>query len=81
VELKGEIKMAEQSDELKELVAAATNMKLPIKLRTDAIGSIGNISTHDALLALLSLAANEQLTKKERELAIKEAREIIRSGH
>ena len=73
--------MAEQSDELKELVAAATNMKLPIKLRTDAIGSIGNISTHDALLALLSLAASEQLTKKERELAVKEAREIIRSGH
>ncbi len=73
--------MAEQSDELKELVAAATNLKLPLKLRTEAIESIGTISTHEALLALLGLAANEQLTKKERELAVKQAREIIKSGH
>ncbi len=73
--------MAEQSDELKELVAAATNLKLPLKLRTEAIESIGNISTHEALLALLGLAANEQLTKGERERTLKHAKEIIKSGH
>lgn len=73
--------MVEQSDELRELVAAATNLKLPLKLRTEAIESIGTIRTHEALLALLSLAANEQLTKKERELAVKQARDIIKSGH
>ncbi len=78
-ELKGEIEMAEQPDELKKLVAVATDSGLSSKLRTQAIELIGNIGTHDALLALLALAANEQLTKKERELALKRAREIVRS--
>jgi len=80
-ELKGEIEMAEQPDELKKLVAVATDSGLSSKLRTQAIELIGNIGTHDALLALLALAANEQLTRKERELALKRAREIVRSGH
>ena len=73
--------MAEQPDELKELMDAATNLRLPIKIRLDAIESIGRISTHEALLALLSLAVNEQLTKKERLLALKHGKEIVRSGH
>ena len=72
--------MAEQPDELKKLVTVATDLQLPIKVRIDAIKFIGNISTHDALLALLDLAANEKLTKGERELALKHAREIIKSG-
>ena len=72
--------MAEQPDDLKELVAAATNLKLPVKLRAEAIESIGRIGTHDALLVLLDLAANEQLTMGERERALKHARTIIRSG-
>lgn len=80
-ELRGEIEMAEQPDELKKLVAVATDSGLSSKLRTKAIELIGNISTHDALLALLALAANEQLTKKERELTLKYARDIVRSGH
>ena len=78
--LKGEIKMAEQPDELKKLVAVATDLGLSAELRTKAVEQIGNIGTHDALLALLGLAANEKLTKGDRELAIKYAREIIRSG-
>ena len=73
--------MAEQPDDLKKLVAVATDLGLAAKLRTKAIELIGNISTHDALLALLGLAANEQLTKRERELALKYAREIVKSGH
>ncbi len=73
--------MAEQPDELKKLVAVATDSGLSSKLRTQATELIGNIGTHDALLSLLALAANEQLTKKERELALKRAREIVRSGH
>lgn len=80
-ELKGEIKMAEQPDDLKKLVAVATDLGLPVKLRTEAIESIANIGTHDALLALLDLAANEQLTRRERELALKQARGIIKAGH
>ena len=72
--------MADQTGELKKLVAVATDLELSVELRTKAIGLIGNIGTHDALLALLGVVANEQSTKEERELALKHAREIIRSG-
>ena len=73
--------MAEQPDELKKLVAVATDLVLSAKLRTKSIELIGRIGSHEALLALLNLVSNEQLTKRERELALKQAREIIRSGH
>ncbi|MBI3040696.1 MAG: hypothetical protein HYY80_03470 [Chloroflexi bacterium] len=73
--------MAEQPDDLKKLVAVANDLGLSAELRTKATKLIGNISTHEALLALLSLAANEQLTKKERELALKHARDIIKTSH
>ena len=73
--------MAEQPDELRELVTVATNLRLPAKLRTEAIDSISNVGTHDALLALLTLAANDQLTKQERVLALKHATEIVKAGH
>jgi len=72
--------MAEQPDELKKLVAVATDLVLSAKLRTKSIELIGHIGTHEALLSLLDLAANEQLTRGERELALKHAREIIKSG-
>ena len=73
--------MAEKpSGELKKLVAIATDLELASKLRTKSIEMIGNIGTYEALLALLDLAANEALIKKERELALKYAREIIKSG-
>jgi hypothetical protein len=40
---------------------------------------IGDMRNHEALLALLDLVANEKLTKKEREAALKQAGEIIKS--
>ena len=73
--------MAEQPDELKKLIGVATDLELSSELRTKAVKLIGDISTHQALLALLALAANEKLTKGERELALKYAREIIKSGY
>ena len=73
--------MAEQPDELGKLVTVATDLGYPAKVRIETIESIGKIGTHDALLALLNLVANEQLTKGERELALKRARKIIRSGY
>ena len=73
--------MAEQSDDLKKLVTLTSDLGYPAEIRFNAIKSIGNISTHEALLALLSLAANEQLTKKERELALKYAGNMVRSGY
>lgn len=72
--------MGEQPDELKKLVAVASDLELSFELRTKAIKLIGNISSYEALLALLGLVANDKLTKGERELALKQAREIIKSG-
>ena len=73
--------MAEKPNELKKLSAIAADLEYPADLRTKAIESLGNIGTHDALLALLDLAANEGLILKERDLALKHAREIIKAGH
>ncbi len=73
--------MAEQSEDLKKLVTLASDLGYPAEIRTNAIKSIGNITTHQSLLALLSLAANEQLSKKERELALKYAGNLVKSGY
>jgi len=72
--------MPEQPDELKKLIAVATDLGLSVKLRAQAIKLIGNIGTYDTLLVLLDLVANEQLTKGERELALKHAGKIIKSN-
>jgi HEAT repeat protein len=50
-------------------------------VRIKAVDAIGNIGTHDALLALLDLAANESLIKGERDRALKHARKVIKSGY
>ena len=71
--------MAEKPTELSKLIAIATDFELASKLRTKATEMICNVGTHEALLALLELAANETLTKQERELAVKYARDIIKS--
>ena len=70
--------MAGQSNELKKLSAIASDLGLSAELRTKSIELIGNIGTHDALLVLLDLAANEELIKEERDLALERAREIIK---
>jgi hypothetical protein len=70
--------MSERPDELKKLSEIAADMKLPVDLRRKAIEQLGVISTHDALLALLDVAANENLVVKERDLALKQAREVIK---
>ena len=73
--------MSEQPDELKKLTAIATDLELSAELRIKAIEQLGKIGTHSALLVLLDLVANEGLIRGERELAIKQARDIIKSGH
>lgn len=72
--------MNEYPEELKKLSAIATDLEFNADLRTKAIEQLGNASSHDALLALLDLAANEKLTVKEREIAIKQALKIIKSS-
>ena len=72
--------MSEQViNELKKLSNIATDMDLSGNLRTNAIKSMGSIGTHEALLALLELVANEKLNPNERELALKQAQKIIKS--
>ena len=72
--------MQEQPSELKKLAAIATDLELSAEMRVKAIELLGNIGSHDALLALLELVANEKLMREERDLALKQAREIIKSG-
>ena len=70
--------MAEQSNELKKLMAVATDLVMSAKLRIKSIELIGNIGNHEALHALLELAANDKLTKNERELALTYSTNIIK---
>ena len=70
--------MAGSPNELKKLSAIASDLGLSAELRTKSIELISSIGTHDALLVLLDLAANEELIKEERDLALEHAREIIK---
>jgi hypothetical protein len=70
--------MSERPDELKRLSEIAADMKLPSDIRRKAIEQIGASYTHEALLVLLDIAANENLVNKDRDLALKQAREVIK---
>jgi hypothetical protein len=69
-----------RSDELTKLASIATDMQLANKLRVQAINQLGLMGTHEALLVLLNLAANDKLNTDERELALKKARDIVKKG-
>jgi hypothetical protein len=67
-------------DELKKMANIATDLQLSAKMRVQAINLLGDMATHESLLVLLNLAANDKLPIEERDLAIKRAREIIKKG-
>ena len=67
-------------DELKKLASIATDLQLAGKMRVQAINLLGDMATHESLLVLLNLVANDKLNIDERELAIKRAREIVKKG-
>jgi HEAT repeat protein len=73
--------MAEQPDELKKLAAITSDLEFTADLRTKAIEQLGTIGSHEALLILLEIVANDRLTTKERELAIEHAKKIVKSSH
>jgi len=73
--------MAEQPDELKSVAAVATNLELPAKLRIDALEALGRIGTNEALHVLLEIAGNDRLIRQEREIALKQAMQIVKSSH
>jgi hypothetical protein len=67
-------------DELKKLANIATDMQLANKMRIQAINLLGDMATHESLLVLLNLVANDKLNVDERDLALKRAREIVKKG-
>ena len=71
--------MTEQPTELKRLASIAADLELSAGMRTKAVELLGKIGTRDALLVLLELAANEELVTEERDLALRQARGILRA--
>ena len=67
-----------KTDELKKLATIAADMHLAADLRTKAMEHIGHIATYEALLVLLNLGANEKLITKERDYALRQARELVK---
>jgi len=70
--------MSEQTNELTKLSEIARDMQLPRNMREKAIDQLGNIYSHEALLALLEIAANENLTNSDRDRALKQARNVVK---
>ena len=73
--------MAQQPDELKKLASITSDMEFTADLRTKAIEQLGTFGSHEALLILLDIVANDRLTTKERELALEHAKKIVKSSH
>ena len=68
------------TDELRKLASIATDMQMAGKMRSHAIDQLGEMGSHEALLVLLNLAANDKLNIEERILALKRAQEIVKKG-
>jgi hypothetical protein len=68
------------TDELKKLASIATDMQLSGKMRIQAITQLGEMASHESLLVLLNLAANDKMNIDERDLALNKARGIVRKG-
>jgi hypothetical protein len=67
-------------DELKKMGNIATDLQMDEKMRIQAINVLGDMASHESLLVLLNLVANDKLNIPERELALKRAREIVKKG-
>ena len=70
----------EKNDELKKMANIATDLQLSDKMRVQAINVLGDMASHESLLVLLNLAANDRLNISERNLALKRAAEIVKKG-
>lgn len=71
---------SDKIDELKKMANIATDLQLASKMRIQAINLLGDMASHESLLVLLNLAANDKLVIDERDLALKRAREIVKKG-
>ena len=68
------------TDELRKLASIATDMQLSSKMRFQAIDQLGDMASHESLLVLLNLVANDKMNTEERDRALKRAREIVKKG-
>jgi hypothetical protein len=68
------------TDELQKLGRIATDMQLASKMRIQAINQLGEMASHESLLVLLNLVANDKMNIDERELALKKAYNIVKKG-
>jgi hypothetical protein len=68
------------TEELKKLSSIATDMQLSNKMRLQAITTLGDMASHESLLVLLNLIANDRLNVDEREFALKKAHNIVKKG-
>ncbi len=75
-----DFKESAQPDELIKMAAIAADLQLSNKMRIQAVNLLGDMASHESLLALLNLIANDKLNIDERDLALKRAREIVKKG-
>jgi hypothetical protein len=68
------------TDELRKLGSIATDMQLSSKMRIQAINQLGEMASHESLLVLLNLVANDKMNIDERDLALNKARGIVKKG-
>jgi hypothetical protein len=68
------------TDELRKLGSIATDMQLSSKMRIQAINQLGEMVSHESLLVLLNLVANDKMNIDERDLALNKARGIVKKG-
>ena len=72
--------VVEETNRLQKLVTIATDLTISSELRIRSIVQLGRIGTHEALVALLDMVANEALPWNERMRALKQAERILKSG-
>ena len=70
----------QSTNELNKLMTIASDTEMSADIRMRVIKSIGSIGSHDALLCLLEIVANDRISTKERELALKQAHTIVKRG-
>ena len=67
-------------EELKKLSNIATDLQMSAKMRIQAINTLGDMGSHESLLVLLNLVANDRLNIDERVMALKRAHDIVKKG-
>ena len=68
------------TDELRKLGSIATDMQLSSKMRVQAINQLGEMASHESLLVLINLVANDKMNIDERDLALNKARGLVKKG-